>query len=205
MILKSAAPQLSGKRLALVSDGILQYIPFAALPAPSLVETRFIASDTPVPLIAEHEIVNLPSASALAIMRRDTEKRQPAPKTLAVIADPVFGTDDERVRGIVPSGSLPVPRATAASCRCRCRYCLSAPFYTHISATDSFPCTRNTASAGIRFGRQSLYSNFLRTQSGSQACISPLTVSPTVRNLNFRELCCLCFEKRAICQTATCV
>lgn len=41
-------------------------------------------------------------------MRRDTDKRQPAPKTQAAIADPVFGTDGERVRGIVASPELPV-------------------------------------------------------------------------------------------------
>ena len=56
----------------------------------------------------DREIVNLPSASTLAILRRDTSKRQLAPQILAVIADPVFGTDDERLRGIVASGSVPV-------------------------------------------------------------------------------------------------
>jgi CHAT domain-containing protein/Tfp pilus assembly protein PilF len=101
IILAPALQQLAGKRLLVVSDGILQYIPFAALPAPG-------NNSDYIPIIQEREIVNLPSASALAILRRDTEKRQPAPKTLAVIADPVFGTDDERVRGIVPSGSVPV-------------------------------------------------------------------------------------------------
>ncbi|MBW4494303.1 MAG: CHAT domain-containing protein [Oscillatoria princeps RMCB-10] len=101
MILKPA--KIAGfKRLLIVSDGVLQYTPFAALPA-SITSDAVI-----VPLIAQYEIVNLPSASTLAIIRRDTSQRQPAPKTLAVIADPVFGTDDERVRGIVPSGSVPV-------------------------------------------------------------------------------------------------
>ncbi len=89
------------KRLLIVSDGVLQYTPFAALPA-SITSDAVI-----VPLIAQYEIVNLPSASALAIIRRDTSQRQPAPKTLAVIADPVFDTDDERVRGIVASGNVP--------------------------------------------------------------------------------------------------
>jgi len=101
MILKPA--KIAGfKRLLIVSDGVLQYIPFSALPA-SITSDAVI-----VPLIAQYEIVNLPSASALAIVRRDTSQRQPAPKTLAVIADPVFGTDDDRVRGIIASGSVPV-------------------------------------------------------------------------------------------------
>ena len=87
--------------MLVVSDGILEYIPFAALPAPG-------NNSDYIPLIQERELVNLPSASALAIIRRDSEKRQPAPQTLAVIADPLFGTDGDRVRGIVASGSVPV-------------------------------------------------------------------------------------------------
>ncbi len=44
------------------------------------------------PLIVEHEIISLPSASTLAIQRKELAGRQPAPKMLAVIADPVFDT-----------------------------------------------------------------------------------------------------------------
>ncbi|MEB3826719.1 CHAT domain-containing protein, partial [Phormidium sp. CCY1219] len=50
------------------------------------------------PLLVSHEIVNLPSASTLAILRQD-EPRQTAPKTVALIADPVFEPDDTRVTG----------------------------------------------------------------------------------------------------------
>jgi CHAT domain-containing protein len=46
----------------------------------------------------EHEIVHLPSASTLAVLRRELAGRQPAPKTVAVLADPVFSADDGRVR-----------------------------------------------------------------------------------------------------------
>src|SRR5215510_12730524 len=49
------------------------------------------------PLLAKHEIVNLPSASTLAALRRESAKRQPAPKTLAILADPIFDTGDERL------------------------------------------------------------------------------------------------------------
>ncbi len=42
------------------------------------------------PLILRHEIVSLPSASAFAVQRQNLANREPAPKTLAVIADPVF-------------------------------------------------------------------------------------------------------------------
>jgi CHAT domain-containing protein len=48
-------------------------------------------------LIEDHEIISLPSASTMAVLRRDTAQRQTAPKTLVVLADPVFEKDDERV------------------------------------------------------------------------------------------------------------
>ncbi|MCI0486467.1 MAG: CHAT domain-containing protein [Blastocatellia bacterium] len=51
----------------------------------------------PRPLIADHEIINLPSASALALLRRESNERRPAPKLVAVLADPVFGGDDPRI------------------------------------------------------------------------------------------------------------
>jgi CHAT domain-containing protein len=50
------------------------------------------------PLIVEHEIVHLPSASALAVLRRELAGRQPAAKAVAVLADPVFSADDARVK-----------------------------------------------------------------------------------------------------------
>lgn len=101
IILKPVSGMLGEKRLALVTDVTLQSIPFPALSAPGK-DSGYI------PITAERELVNLPSASAVGIIRRDTEKRQPAPQILAVIADPVFGTDDELVRGSVASGNVPV-------------------------------------------------------------------------------------------------
>jgi CHAT domain-containing protein/tetratricopeptide (TPR) repeat protein len=99
MLLGPAAPQLGKKRLAIVADGALQYIPFAALPSPSPKngEGRNSGAE-PQPLLIEHEIVSLPSASTLATLRSETAGRKPAEKTLAVLADPVFADDDTRVR-----------------------------------------------------------------------------------------------------------
>jgi CHAT domain-containing protein/Tfp pilus assembly protein PilF len=96
MLLSPVAAQLGTKRLLIVSDGALNYIPFAALPSPSNAQQPAVAG--PQPLIAEHEIVNLPSALSLAIQRRELTGRKPAAKTLAVFADPVFDKDDERVK-----------------------------------------------------------------------------------------------------------
>jgi CHAT domain-containing protein len=90
MVLGPVANQLGGKRLLVVSDGALQYLPFGALPIPG-------ATDGPVPLIVEHEIVSVPSASALAVLRQKTKERKAATKAVAVLADPVFETDDPRL------------------------------------------------------------------------------------------------------------
>jgi CHAT domain-containing protein len=92
MILGPVSTYLNGKRLLIVADGALQYIPFAALPEPGNA-----ASKRPVPLIAEHEIVSLPSASVLALLRQQTNGRAARPKQVAVFADPVFDKDDPRV------------------------------------------------------------------------------------------------------------
>jgi CHAT domain-containing protein len=99
MLLGPVASQLGKKRLAIVADGALQYIPFAALPSPSPGNDKERKSGAePQPLFVEHEIVSLPSASTLATLRRETAGRKPAEKSLAVLADPVFTGDDTRVR-----------------------------------------------------------------------------------------------------------
>jgi CHAT domain-containing protein/Tfp pilus assembly protein PilF len=98
MLLGPVASQLGRKRLVIVADGALQYIPFAALPAPSPGNDEGRNSRAePQPLFIEHEIVSLPSASTLATLRHETAGRKPAEKSLAILADPVFADDDTRV------------------------------------------------------------------------------------------------------------
>ncbi len=99
MLLGPAASQLGSKRLLIVADGALQYLPFGALPVPdpkTSTSPRLEFASTP--LMVEHEIVHLPSASALAALRRELTGRQPASKAVAVLADPVFSADDARVK-----------------------------------------------------------------------------------------------------------
>ncbi len=158
ILLEPVANELKNKRLAIVADGILQYVPFGALSVvrrPSSVAnakdkglgcltgaqasplantalfsgvaarplnqfefipnvfSRFTlnASETLAlqslcqqnlmtndePLIVSNEIINLPSASTLSAIRNDLKDRKSAPKTVAVIADPVFESDDVRI------------------------------------------------------------------------------------------------------------
>jgi len=95
MVLGPVAAQIAGKRLVIVADGALQYVPFGALPEP-----KAPALDSRAPLIVHHEIVNLPSASVLAELRKERDGRQKAAKAVAVLADPVFSRDDARVSGV---------------------------------------------------------------------------------------------------------
>ena len=87
MLLGPVAPELKQKRLAIVAEGVLQYVPFAALPSPVSAS----------PLIVDHEVLNLPSASVLAVLREETANRKPASKAVAVLADPVFSASDPRL------------------------------------------------------------------------------------------------------------
>jgi CHAT domain-containing protein len=111
ILLGPVASQLGKKRLLIVADGALQYVSFAALPAPMVVgQLSVLGERVPAsmenrqatidyqPLVIEHEIVSLPSASVLAKLRQETVGRSPAAKAVLVLADPVFEKDDPRVK-----------------------------------------------------------------------------------------------------------
>lgn len=104
MVLGPAAALLGKRRLLVVADGALQYVPFAALPRPThtgdpIGHPQPTAADAPaqLPLVFDHEVANLPSASVLVLLRGQTAARAPALKTVAVLADPVFERDDPRI------------------------------------------------------------------------------------------------------------
>ncbi|HEU4832988.1 MAG TPA: CHAT domain-containing tetratricopeptide repeat protein, partial [Pyrinomonadaceae bacterium] len=91
MLLGPVAAQLGRKRLLVVPDGALEYVPFAALAVPR--QASF------VPLMVKYEVTSIPSASTLAVLRQELHGRTPAEKVVAVFADPVFDKSDERVTG----------------------------------------------------------------------------------------------------------
>ncbi len=82
----AVANKLTNKRLVIVADGALQYLPFGSLPT---------GADNQ-PLLLTNEVINLPSASTLGILREQNLRSQAA-KTVAVFADPVFASDDARL------------------------------------------------------------------------------------------------------------
>ncbi|MGH9802427.1 MAG: CHAT domain-containing protein, partial [Blastocatellia bacterium] len=137
-LLTPVAEMLGRKQILVVGDGILNYIPFGALPEPveregqrdrgteglggreserSMNGERMrtkIRSISPSlhpsvppsprpsvvsePMLVKHEIINLPSATVLAELRRDLPSRQTPTKDLAVVADPVFSRSDDRFK-----------------------------------------------------------------------------------------------------------
>jgi tetratricopeptide (TPR) repeat protein len=93
MLLPAAAiAHLREKRTVLVvSNGILQSLPFGILSLSSRPQPY-------VPLIVDHELINLPSASTLAMLRSDLGYHsRRSLQSIVVFADPVFTDEDERV------------------------------------------------------------------------------------------------------------
>lgn len=79
VLLGPVLPALERKKIIVVPDGFLQYVPFVTL---------FPEQD--------RDLVMLPSASALKALRRAATKRPAADADVMIVVDPVFEDDDER-------------------------------------------------------------------------------------------------------------
>jgi CHAT domain-containing protein/Tfp pilus assembly protein PilF len=106
VLLGPVTDRLADRRLAVVADGALQYVPFAALPSPA---------DPSAPLVERHEIVVLPSASVLALRKPELVSAGVAETSIAILADPVFDARDPRVRRAAPDAGLALPVRSGVS------------------------------------------------------------------------------------------
>lgn len=112
MVIGPVASLIGDKRLVIVADGALQLISFGALPVTDSAQiATTVSSKAAAPqsksansqrmLIEDHEIVYEPSASVLALQRKELESRKPASLAVAVLANPVFDQKDERVKAAI--------------------------------------------------------------------------------------------------------
>jgi tetratricopeptide (TPR) repeat protein len=88
-------------RLVVVPDAPLDLIPWGALRVP--LPRHGWRESARVPLIELQEVVEIPSATTLAVERRRLAGRPAAARRAAVFADPVFAAADPRVGGARPA------------------------------------------------------------------------------------------------------
>lgn len=110
VLLAPVADKIGAKRLAIVSDGILQFIPFAAL---TIVER----DAKPRFLIEKNEIAALPSATVLTEIRRNQTENNRSQKTLTIYADAVFEPTDTRLPAETAKNSKPPENALVRKTR----------------------------------------------------------------------------------------
>jgi CHAT domain-containing protein len=84
LVIEPVSAKLQTSRLIVVADGILQYVPFQILRT---------SAGAPEPMISNFDLVAAPSASALAIVRRERMHRQAGSKLLIGFGDAVFSAD----------------------------------------------------------------------------------------------------------------
>jgi CHAT domain-containing protein len=106
LVLDPVAAYLDHPRVVLALDGALQFVPFGVLPVRG-------SGAAAAPLLAAHEVVEIPSLSALALSARAAPP--PARKTLAVFADPVLEASDPRFGAVRPAQPAAVPPSAFAA------------------------------------------------------------------------------------------
>ena len=111
-LLDKKIAEFKPKRIVFVPDGSLHYLPFAALVSPTINRSDTSSNY----LVSDYSLVVLPSLTTLAIQRESQNNRLPAPKTLAILADPVFDNNDDPHRcesSALPNNSLAINQKSA--------------------------------------------------------------------------------------------
>lgn len=95
LVLGPLAGKIDGRRLVVVPDGALAYLPFGALPLPLAGEAA--GAGLGELLLEGRRLVHLPSVAALELLRSAAGDREPG-QGIAILADPVYSPHDSRVR-----------------------------------------------------------------------------------------------------------
>jgi len=98
-VIEPASSVIGEKRLLIVADGALNYVPFEAL-----VKSSESADYSSLPyLIKSNEIIYSPSASVVGAIRRQDNNRPG--RAMLILADPVFNSNDARAHGTASSAT----------------------------------------------------------------------------------------------------
>ena len=100
MLFEPVAEQLGNKILLLVPDGALRYVPFDALPVPLAKNASPPPESVALTLLDTNEIVEAASMSTLVAIRNARTTSPSSRKVVAVLADPVFSRNDDRVQHV---------------------------------------------------------------------------------------------------------
>jgi CHAT domain-containing protein len=105
LLLGQVADQVGTKRILIVAEGMLQYVPFDSLPLPRPKQAAPVAGGAMPAMAADkqllidtNEIVILPSVSILVANRQQKLKVGSGDKIVAIFADPVFEANDDRIQ-----------------------------------------------------------------------------------------------------------
>jgi len=152
MLVAPVAAKLGHHRLVVVTEGALQYIPFAAL-----------TTADGKPLAAAHEVVSLPSAATVRALRQQSARRVIPSQTAAVFGDPVFARNDSRLAnlagGVSPEKSNALLERSAQD--------------TGFARFERLPSTRAEAEAIAGYAGASRSRTFLDFDASWEAATSP--------------------------------
>jgi len=105
LLLGPVADQLGTKTIVIVTEGMLQYLPLDSLPLPqpklvAPLAGNILAAEVEGPrlLLDTNEIVTIPSVSILAAIRQQKPTVGSSDKIVAIFADPVFNSSDDRLQ-----------------------------------------------------------------------------------------------------------
>lgn len=98
-VLEPAAALIGDKRIMIVADGALNYVPFEVLlKSPDGGDFASLAY-----LVKTNEVVYAPSASVVGAIKQQRVK--PTSKAMLIIADPIFNSNDARARRVAATAS----------------------------------------------------------------------------------------------------
>ncbi|HEY0077224.1 MAG TPA: CHAT domain-containing protein [Pyrinomonadaceae bacterium] len=158
-IFEPAAAHVGERRLLVVADGALNYVPFEALvtspPAASGADYTTLSY-----LIKKHEVVYAPSASVIAAVRQQSSAgASKSARDVLLVADPVFDATDPRASNAQPRASAKTkaansttPSINTTTTKDSTRGLALSSALADVTADSPAPAT-NSASSSVRLAR----------------------------------------------------